>query len=316
MIAVSRSLLLLLTLLLAFVLSACTPKQKLLDIPEAENLLFSSDGRLFVSGTGIYEVIRDGERWQALSLYGERCGFAGIAQRDDWLYSVCTDGPLWAPKGWLLGARLQAGVTPVFQKLARLDGVALANGIAFDREGRFYVADSNYFGAGKVRRYQLSADAVPTLSAPVTVLAAGHGVSHPNGIRFVDDRLWLTDGGQVKRFTLQADGSFSAASVHHSSSTILDDLLPVCDGAIVADYLGGKVFYVDKDGRKRYESKPLSFPGASSVQIGRGPLFANNQLLITEKGILLETGSRIGDALVTVSVDFDLQQAARDCPAH
>src|SRR3990167_2512761 len=281
-------------------LAACTPKQKIVDIPEAENLLFTPDGRLFVSGTGIFELVRQDGVLAATSLYDAPCGFAGIAQRDEWIYSVCTSGPVWATKGHLLAAKLTAHITPSFQVIAELDGVALPNGLAFDDRGLLYLADSNYFGAGKVIRLTLTEEAVPRVSRRETVLSAAQNVYHPNGVRIANDTLYLTDGGEVKTFSLAGDGTLSNPRVLYSGVTILDDLLPICGGAIVADYLGGKLFYVDRHGRKRYESKALSFPGASSVQIGQAPLFNPHQLVITEKGILLETGSRIGDALVTV----------------
>ena len=82
------------SVLLLLVLAGCTPKQPVLDLPEAENLHFTPDGRLIASGKGIYEIVLRNGQYQAVSLYAGDCGFAGIAQRGDWLYSVCATGAM------------------------------------------------------------------------------------------------------------------------------------------------------------------------------------------------------------------------------
>ena len=45
--------------------SACAETTVLVDIPSAENILFSPAGRLFVSGgENVYEITRDGAGWR------------------------------------------------------------------------------------------------------------------------------------------------------------------------------------------------------------------------------------------------------------
>lgn len=298
-----------LTLLL---LTACTPKQPVLDLPDAENLHFTPDGRLIASGKGIYEIVLRNGQYEAVPLYAGDCAFAGIAQRGNWLYSVCATGPLWASKRYLLAAEVQAGITPQFQIIKQID-LVIPNGMAFDRNGVLLLADENFLGGGKVVRVHIADGATPQVTRIDDWLDYRHGVFYPNGIRVVGDQLFLTDTGTVKIIRFDDDGTVLANRTLYSRNTIFDDLLPACGGAAVADYINGTVLYIDRDGNKRYESSAQSFPGASSLQIGRPPLFTGYQLLVTEKGMLLETDSRIGDKLSTIRADFDLAEYVASC---
>ena len=297
---------------LSLLLAACTPKQPLLDLPDAENLHFTPDGRLIASGKGIYEIVQRNGQYEAVPLYGADCAFAGIAQRGDWLYSVCATGPLWASKRYLLAAKLQTGVSPQFQIIKQID-LVIPNGMAFDRNGVLLLADENFLGGGKIVRVHIADGAIPQVTRIDDWLDYRHGVFYPNGIRVVGDQMYFTDTGAVKIIRFDDDGNVLDHRTLYRRNTIFDDLLPACGGAAVADYINGTVLYIDRDGNKRYESSPQTFPGASSLQIGRPPLFSGHQLLVTEKGMLLETDSRIGDKLSTIRADFDLAEYAASC---
>lgn len=302
----------LVVLSLLLLLAACTPKQPVLDLPDAENLHFTPDGRLIASGKGIYEIVLRNGQYEALPLYAGDCAFAGIAQRGNWLYSVCATGPLWASKRYLLAAEVQPGITPQFQIIKQID-LVIPNGMAFDRNGVLLLADENFLGGGKVVRVHIVDGATPQVTRIDDWLDYRHGVFYPNGIRVVGDQLFLTDTGKVKIIRFDDDGTVLDNRTLYSRNTIFDDLLPACGGAAVADYINGTVLYIDRDGNKRYESSAQSFPGASSLQIGRPPLFTGYQLLVTEKGMLLETDSRIGDKLSTIRADFDLAEYVASC---
>jgi len=301
------------SMVVVLLLAACTPKQYVLDLPDAENMHFTPEGRLIASGKGIYEIVLREGKYKALALYDGDCAFAGIAQRGKWLYSTCAAGPLWAPKRYLLAAELRAGATPQFQIISEIN-LVIPNGMAFDGQGVLLLADENFFGAGKVVRIHLDDTAFPRITNIETWLDGRHDVWHPNGVRVVGDEVFLTDGGQVKIFRFDAAGQVLAQRTLFSRATVFDDLLPICGGAVVADFIAGTVLYVDRNGVKRYESTPQTFPGASSMQIGRAPLFNSQQLLITEKGMLLETDSHIGDKVVAIGANFDLAQYAANCP--
>ena len=64
------------------VASDCGELLTLAAVPDAENLLFTPDGRLFVSGgTNVFEVVRDGDTSVALTaLSATDCNFTGLAR--------------------------------------------------------------------------------------------------------------------------------------------------------------------------------------------------------------------------------------------
>ena len=90
-------------LLLPLMLSGCfLAKDKIVDIPNAENILITSDQRLIVSGgTNIYQIGKEGSAYQAEELFDglnkwsfwnvpkHGCQFTGIAQHQNFLLATC-----------------------------------------------------------------------------------------------------------------------------------------------------------------------------------------------------------------------------------
>jgi hypothetical protein len=76
----------------------CGVIETVVRIPDAENLLFSAEGRLFVSGgTQVFEIQRDAVgAFQARPLSATECNFTGLAIRAETLYANCFDGQLYA----------------------------------------------------------------------------------------------------------------------------------------------------------------------------------------------------------------------------
>ena len=137
-----------------------------------------------------------------------------------------------------------------------------------------------------------------------------HGVRNPNGIKWHDDRLYVTDWGQVKTFDLlEAD---SKAKVLYSRLTVFDDLLVHCEHLLVTDFFAGTVIAMNFSGQHIYETPPTWMPGASSVLVARAPLFSRPGLLVTERGILLEPDSEIGNQLSFFSSEA-FQEKIPDC---
>jgi len=100
---------------------------------------------------------------------------------------------------------------------------------------------------------------------------------------------------------------------HHL--TIADDISPLYGGALVTDFLAGSIYYVDKNGDedKNYRTNKLTFIGPSSVVIPQGNMFKNNQLIVTEKGILGDAISSIGNQVSVVNLPFNIRELADNC---
>ncbi len=288
-------------------LSACYVKTAVDTVPDAENLHFTLDGRLFISGgSALFELQQQRETLSANNLNGPDCAYTGITQIEHMLFTLCTEVKLVNAKKWLLGFNLSEPDAQL-EVIADLSHIALPNGLTSDGQRYLYIANTAYFSQGSIVRITVGEDSLQNIQDIDTQWAGkSQNVSNPNGIQFLDNQLWLTDGGNIKQIAINDDGSPEPARPFFHRNTIFDDLIPYCGGAIVTDYLSGQLFYIDASGNKQYATGFASFQGASSVLIGQPPMFDSNQLVITEKGILLDELSDIGNRLSTASFDFDL----------
>lgn len=327
-------------------LAGCLDKDKIATIPDAENQLFTPDGRLVVTGgTGVFEVVKNGSGYAAVQAAAEvsgTCNYTGLAQVGDWVFTACQqrpNGPLGAPDNHLLAARVQLGQPLKFVQVDRasspdpMDTLLLPNGLATSPDGRLLVADYNLFGGGAVARATLDlAGAKPRITGfEKGWLGSAYGISHPNGVRVKGNELFVSDLYLVKRYQFDAAGNVPLQLPRPGGGTVknevlvfqgataLDDIQPYCGGVIINDYLGGQLLYmapvgVDGNGlptyRKALASGWASLQQPSSVAVGRGPLFTGYDLLVTEKGILLEWNSDYGNKLSRIKSDLDLNDPA------
>ncbi|PZO25065.1 MAG: hypothetical protein DCE88_14140, partial [Betaproteobacteria bacterium] len=60
--------------------NACASLQELLTVPDAENMIFSAEGRLFVSGgQSVIEVVKVADEFAAQTVSSGVCNFTGLA---------------------------------------------------------------------------------------------------------------------------------------------------------------------------------------------------------------------------------------------
>jgi hypothetical protein len=328
----------------ALLMSGCIEKEKIVTIPDAENLLFTSQGDLLVNGgKSIYQVISqtnsDGSTtYSRASVYeGAKCSFGGIAQQGDWVFSVCKE-MYFKWKGFtfklvqdthLLAANLNE--RPLnFQALDQglehdpLDAMTIPNGIAFSPTGALIIADTNFFAQSNVGRITLdySGNLPQVAQFEPNWLGSEYGFETPNGPRVVGDTLYISDANKVRRLVFNEAGEipllFTNAggdevsnlpddNLFYTGGVIVDDILPYCDGIAVTQFLAGTLVYQDAQGG-RYKTLPFSFDSPSALAIGEGPMFDGSDLMVTEKGVILEFNSGIGNQLSRVPMDFDLSE--------
>ncbi|PPE75778.1 hypothetical protein C3942_02490 [Solimonas fluminis] len=274
--------------------SGCGEKTVLLTIPDAENLLFSTDGRLFVSGgTNVYEVTRDGAEWMATPLLDGSCNFTGLAIQRDTLYANCFDKQLYA-------ARLTAH--PRLQPIHQYD-IAAPNGLTDGPDHTLYLANgplaTNALPNPQVRRLKLDPqDPMKVVSDEVWTR---QGLLGPNGVQRKDRTLYVSNTGlgglaEIRAYDIQADGSAGPGRQVASLLTVPDDFSIVRDSFLVAGFGTSQISLVGPDGSIS-STALLSFSFPSQVRVGRPPLFAPTDILVTEKGILGDNVSPIGNRL-------------------
>jgi hypothetical protein len=282
------------------VASDCGELLTLAAVPDAENLLFTPDGRLFVSGgTNVFEVVRDGDTSVALTaLSATDCNFTGLALRGRTLYASCGSAELYA-------AELTA--TPNLVPIYSYENTALPNGMATGADGSIYVIDGPLPGNGSLpspKIVRLRFDPSDPLQVVEQTTWLASGLQFPNGLVRRGELLYFTDSallpvelGAVRSVPILPDGSAGAVQTVATFTSLLDDLTTVAEGLLVTEYLSGRLVLLDAAGLEisATDVGGLSFP--SSVIVGQPPMFQPDELLITEKGVLGDTASAVGNRL-------------------
>ncbi|HKU37554.1 MAG TPA: hypothetical protein VJR89_05385 [Polyangiales bacterium] len=275
-------------------IAACGSAESFVEgIGDAENAVFSEDGRLFVSGgTNAYEVIEAARGRSARPLYAGTCNFTGIVVRGQVLYTACVSGAIGQSPAYLLAAELNA--MPQLRIIHEFERAVTPNGMTFDAQGRLFVADATALQSQLV---VITLDAADPLTVASEQVWLG-GFTFLNGLRYFDGTLYATDLNLIESIAIQPDGSPGALRVLASSLTVFDDLLPSADGILVADFLGGRLALYSLSGGLVARTAPL-FANPSSVILGRAPLVPDQALLVTEKGEIGELESSNGNRVST-----------------
>ncbi len=277
--------------------SVCGSKTVLLTIPDAENIFFTDDNRLFVSGgTNVFEIKKEGDDYTATPIFSGSGNFGGMAQRGDVLYVNCfTDRSLYA-------ARLT--VTPALAPIHAL-GLGIPNGMSAGPNGEIYIVNgpipTNGLPDPKIVRLRFDPADPMKVTEQTDWLVLPQ--SFPNGIARIGRTLYVTNGkplpptlGEVLRIEINSDDSPGVPAPLASLMGLTDDLSVAGDTLLVSLYSNGVIAQVGLDGTVIAQTDPLSFEFPSQVMVGRPPLFAADDILITEKGIVGDSVTPIGDA--------------------
>ncbi len=280
----------------------CGSKQRLVDIPGAENLFFTDAGRLFVTGNdNIYELLSTSGGYVAQPRSAGTAGgsgFGGIAQRGNVLYvNVFDDGGLWAA---------ELNDAPEFSLIHAM-GLASPNGLSDGPDGELYVVNGPLIAAAglpdpKVVRLRFAPEDAMQVVEQVDWLALP-GLQ-PNGIArrgrslFISaSRLLPPSLGLLLRVEIAADGQASEPEVLLEFNSIPDDLSVAGDALLLSFFSEGAIALLSDRGELLSRSAAQSFDSPSQLRMGRPPLFDPQDVLVTEKGLLLANPSSYGNAL-------------------
>lgn len=259
---------------------------------DAENIVFTRPhGRLIVTGgDNVYEVIvnkRDGS-FAKNKLFPVDVYFLGIVQLGDFLYTVDERGNLYA-------AKVEQLEPLQFRHIYTIQNVSLPNGMAADVDSmqHIFVADTALLKrTGKLIRLTIKPNHA-TVSEQVTWLEKPF-ISHPNGLRYWNHSLYLTDTTRVVVVPIvRTTGAPDTRNMMtlFSKTTVLDDMNFVSVNntlyLVVANYLQSSLIFLNpQNGHIIHETSYFHFQAPSSLAQGQPPLFPINQLVVTNKGIV------------------------------
>lgn len=257
----------------------------------AENTLQTSNQRLFASSDGaFYELTLNAGSWRRQTVPASfkdgrtrPCYFLGIAESAGTVYTACTEdafNPL--AKKYLLGLDMYQSSARL-QEVGELRDTALPNGLASDTSGNLYVADSGMpFLPGAIQKITLaSAFAIATQTTLHRFAAY-----KPNGLRYANGKLYVTVNpfsyvglSQLLRYDLGANGLNNPTPIY-SSLAFLDDFALVESGAVVSEFLAGRIVHVNERGGELHHA---SFSQPTSVSLLTATPYGPGSLLVTER---------------------------------
>lgn len=259
-------------------------------VKNAENTIQTSNQRLFASSDGaFYELKLDSTGWSKAQVpvrfkdgVTRACYFLGITESVGTLYTACTEdslNPL--AKKHLFG--LDIAQPAQLTEVGELKNMALPNGLAADNNGNLYAADSGLpLLPGTIQKI--------TLAGPYAI--ASQTTFHsfvfckPNGLRFANGKLYVSTNpfsylglSQLLRYDVGANGLYNHTQIY-SSLAFLDDFALVQGGAVVAEFLGGRIVHINEQGGELHQA---IFSQPTSVTLLTAPQFGSGSLLVTER---------------------------------
>lgn len=244
-------------------------------ITAAENIMFSTTGRLYVSGDdGVFELVRDSAQKMVATVRAtaDSCKFGGMAEYANTLYAVCYDNI----HSYLYAANETNG--PVFEHIHTLENITTANGLASDGQGGLYTTTTMQ---GMILHLEVDENNPMLIKTQQPWLSYSGGLL-PNGIKIHDSTVYWGDFGTIRRCPLSQP---TTLLIHFTGLTFFDDFYVDDDGILIADYLFGSVLAYSPTGRLLGGTLPFTFASPSAVIPAEGRLgFSHRDLLITEKG--------------------------------
>lgn len=248
-------------------------KRNLAQMWGAENLLFTSAGKLLVTGDkGVFELKPKGDgEVERITLIGEQkspsCAFGGITEARGTLYVNCYG----FDKSYLYAAPLSA--TPSFRAIATFSDIPVGNGLTSDAQGRLYIADT---WGHRIWRVTLGSD--PLTVASRSVWRSGQPWDLINGIAHHAGSIYWTNGFQIRRSPVEGTRDEVLVALG-----VFDDLSVDDAGILVTDPGNGWVSAYSLTGALLSNSKK-SFGGPSQVKraLGRAG-FEAETLIVTER---------------------------------
>jgi hypothetical protein len=124
----------------------------------------------------------------------------------------------------------------------------------------------------------------------------------PNGVQRSGRTLYVSNTGfgglaEIRTVEIGADGAAGESRQLLSFIGLPDDFSLVGEHLLVANFLSGQIMLYSPSGELLASTGELGFSSPSQVRLAQPPLFAASDILVTEKGVLGDNTSPIGNVL-------------------
>lgn len=283
-------------------------------VPEAENLLVSTDKRWFVSGSdGFYQIDPHGVTpaqkipiafdTGSVPSINNQSFFFGITQFQHLVYSTCTPDAKNAgsPRYIMLMDLLQSPASMV--AIHQISDPVFFNGLASDAAGNLYLTNGGTFLPARPGRIVKLSMASPTTVAAQSDWLAVDG--HPNGLKIDGNTLYFSQEpirilgrGAVKKVRIKTDGTADVPETLYTAgiARLLDDI-DLVDGGLLITQAGlidsldpatfhnsrfNKIIHISESGQELHSSDiPLSPP--SAVKLAHDSVSSSPDLIVAER---------------------------------
>ncbi len=274
----------------------CAEKVTIATVGDAENLIFTSTGRLFVTGgQNVFEITKDsGGNFVSTVVSAASCNFTGLAILQNTLFAACFDGTLWA------GSLSQ---TPFrLNTIATIAGVNAGNGLVDGPDGNtLYLVNGPTGNTPRIVRIRLNPSLITQVQSSSDWLTSG--LSFPNGLQRRGSTLFYSDSdtgslGRIRSVPILGDGNPGTVTLVASFNSLPDDFTFIGNDIATALYSTGQIARINPStGQTTQVTGMNRFDSPSQVRLAQGPMFRSGDLLVTEKGIIGENISTVGNRL-------------------
>ncbi len=289
-------------------------KKVLCTVPEAENLIVTSDHRWFAGGSdGLYQIDPDGvappqkipiafDAHSAPSI-DNRAFFCGITQFQHFVYATCSPELTNAtsPRYIMLMDLQKSPLSMV--AIHQIADPVFFNGLASDAAGNLYLTNEGTFFPSRPGRIVKLDMASPTTVGSLRTWLETDG--HPNGIKIDGDMLYfsqepihLLGHSTVNKVRIKSDGAASVPDTIYTTgiARLLDDM-ELVDGGLVITQGGlideldpatfhyssfNKVIHINEEGQELHATD-ISLSPPSAVKLAPDPASASADLIVTER---------------------------------
>lgn len=275
---------------------ACAEKVELATIGDAENLIFSSAGRLFVTGgQNVFEITKNSSgNFVSTVVSDASCNFTGLAILQSTLFAACFDGTLWA------GSLTQ---TPMrITRIATIAGVNAGNGLVDGPDGSsLYLVNGPSGNTPRIVKIVLNPLQITQVTSASDWLTTG--VSFPNGLQRRGSLLYFSDSdtgslGRIRSVPILSNGNPGTVALVASFNSLPDDFSFVGNDIAAAFYSSGQIARISLSTNQTTNATGMNrFENPSQVRVAQGPLFRSGDLLVTEKGVIGDNSSTVGNRL-------------------